>query len=165
MTSTTSLAGRVPVRVDLAGGTLDIWPVHLTLPEPGVTVNAALDLPASATVTRLPGRRVEVESLDRGERAAYESPDALRAALAAGGGPAKLLARAVDAVFPQGGVRLSTSATSPAGAGLGGSSALLACAVATLVRAAGAFPESSRPVGQVLSDTDLESVRRLSQDL
>ena len=139
--------GRVPVRVDLAGGTLDIWPVYLSLGEPGVTVNAAVDLPAVARVAPLPAGRVRLASEDRGE-----GVEALRAALAAGGGPLRLLARAVECVVPEGGVSLSTSATSPAGAGLGGSSALLACAVATLASAAG------RPL-------DREAVRRLSQDL
>jgi D-glycero-alpha-D-manno-heptose-7-phosphate kinase len=142
----------VPVRIDLAGGTLDIWPVHLVLPEPGVTVNVALDLPATAEVSALAGGRVEVESRDRGEKAAYDGPEALRKAVAAGGGPARLLARAVDAVCPEGGVRLVTSATAPAAAGLGGSSALLGCAVATLRRARG-------------EKLDLEGTRRLSQDL
>ena len=144
--------GRVPVRVDLAGGTLDIWPVYLSLREPGVTVNVAVDLPATARVTPRPAGQVHLASEDRGERVEYESVEALRAALAAGGGPLRLLARAVECVVPEGGVALATSATSPAGAGLGGSSALLACAVATLATAAG------RPL-------DREGVRRLSQDL
>lgn len=144
--------GRVPVRIDLAGGTLDIWPVHLTLSQPGVTVNAALDLPAEVTVEGLPSGAVEIRSLDRGESVRYASIGELRTHLATGGGATKLLARAIDAVVPEGGVRLTASATSPAGAGLGGSSALLACVVGTLAHAAG------RPL-------EPEAVRRLSQDL
>ena len=144
--------GRVPVRIDLAGGTLDIWPIHLTLDEPGVTVNAALDLPATARVVPLAGSRVRLEATDRGDRADYANVAELRAALASGGGPTKLLARAVECVVPEGGLSLTTSAESPAGAGLGGSSALLACVVATLAAAAG------RPL-------EKEAVRRLSQDL
>jgi len=165
MTAATSIEGRVPVRIDLAGGTLDIWPVHLTLPEPGVTVNAALDLPARARVTPIGGGRVEVESVDRGERAAYDSPRALHDEVAAGGGPARLLARAVEAVAPDGGVRLETEATSPAGAGLGGSSALLGCVVATLALAVGRLPRDARPIHGALEPESLERVRRLAQDL
>ena len=144
--------GRVPVRVDLAGGTLDIWPIHLTLPVPAVTVNVALDLPAIARVTPLAGARVALEARDRGERAEHASPSALSAALARGDAPAALLGRAVLAAAPEGGLSLVTEAASPAGAGLGGSSALLACAVATLSAAAG----RPRP---------LEEVRRLAQDV
>ncbi len=140
------------MRLDLAGGTLDIWPIHLTLPEPGVTVNVAVDLPARARVSPLPGGRVVLERLDRGERAERADAAALRAAIEEGGGPTRLLARAVEAVAPQGGLVLTTEATSPAGAGLGGSSALLACVIATLSRAVG-------------KDRSLEEVRRLAQDL
>jgi len=144
--------GRVPVRIDLAGGTLDIWPVHLTLPHPGVTVNAALDLPAEVTVEGLPSGAVEIRSVDQGESVRYASMGELRTHLATGGGATKLLARAIDAVVPEGGLRLTASATSPAGAGLGGSSALLACVVGTLAHAVG------RPLPS-------EAIRRLSQDL
>jgi D-glycero-alpha-D-manno-heptose-7-phosphate kinase len=144
-------SSRVPVRIDLAGGTIDIWPIHLTLGEPGVTVNAALDLPATARVDPWPDGRVRLEAKDRGASVEYAGPDDLRRGVAAGG-PARLLARAVLAVAPEGGLSLSTSAVSPQGAGLGGSSALLACAVAALARAAG-------------KDLPLEDVRRLSQDL
>jgi D-glycero-alpha-D-manno-heptose-7-phosphate kinase len=147
-----AVSGRAPVRLDLAGGTLDIWPVYLTLPVPAVTVNLAIDLPARARVEPLASGAVRLESRDRGEAAKFADVDALRAHLASDRAPVRLLARAVEAVAPEGGLRLVTEATSPAGAGLGGSSALLACVVATLARAAG------RPL-------DLEAVRRLAQDL
>ena len=45
-----AVATRTPLRIDLAGGTLDIWPLHLLMPEPAVTVNVALDLPSRARV-------------------------------------------------------------------------------------------------------------------
>ena len=145
------LSGSVPVRIDLAGGTIDIWPIHLTLPEPGVTVNAAVDLPARVVVTPLPGDEVRLESEDRATSARFESMEDLRASLEADG-PLPLLARAVEAVVPEGGVSVTTTATSPQGAGLGGSSALLACVLATLAEAAGRGLER-------------EDVRRLAQDL
>jgi D-glycero-alpha-D-manno-heptose-7-phosphate kinase len=93
-----------------------------------------------------------LESRDRGESVEHAGPAALSAAIASGGGKARLLARAVESVMPQGGVSLSTDATSPAGAGLGGSSALLACVIGTLSKAAG-------------QERSLEEVRRLAQDL
>lgn len=150
-----TVSGRVPVRIDLAGGTLDIWPVHLTLPEPGVTVNVALDVPASVVVEKTDDARVRV-----GVGGAtgplvvsdYADVGAVRASFAAGGDRNRLFTRAVEALVPEGGVTLTARATAPQGSGLGGSSALLACAVATLASAAG------RP-------RDLEEVRKLSQDL
>jgi D-glycero-alpha-D-manno-heptose-7-phosphate kinase len=146
-----TITGRVPVRVDLAGGTIDIWPLHLTLPEPGVTVNAALDLPARVTVTALPGSAVHLASADQRAEARFRDVASMRASL--DGHPALgLLGRAVEAVVPEGGVSVTTQATSPQGAGLGGSSALLACTLATLAHAA------ERPLA-------LEAVRRLAQDV
>ena len=38
-----ALLARAPTRIDLAGGTLDIWPVYLML-EQAATVNVAIDL-------------------------------------------------------------------------------------------------------------------------
>jgi D-glycero-alpha-D-manno-heptose-7-phosphate kinase len=147
-----AVSGRAPVRLDLAGGTIDLWPVYLTLPVPAVTVNVAVDLPARVRVEPLAGGAVRLESRDRDESVAFADVEALRRHLRAGARPARLLARAVEAVAPEGGLSLTTEATSPAGAGLGGSSALLACVVGTLAHAVG------RPL-------DLESVRRLAQDL
>ncbi len=144
--------GRVPVRIDLAGGTIDIWPIHLTLPEPGVTVNVALSLRATAAVAPLPSGRVRLKSKDRGEEADFPSVAALRKAMSSGSCPALLLAHAVEALVPEGGVSLATDAEGPAGAGLGGSSALLACVVATLLRGAG-------------READLSRVQRIAQDV
>ena len=150
-----TVSGRVPVRIDLAGGTLDIWPIHLTLPEPGVTVNVALDMPASVVVEKTDdaGVRIRVGGA-QGPLAVsdYVDVDAVRASFAAGGDRHRLFTRAVEALVPEGGVTLTARATVPQGSGLGGSSALLACAVATLSAAAG------RPRG-------LEEVRKLAQDL
>lgn len=53
---------RVPVRIDLAGGTLDLWPIYAMLGG-GVTVNAALDLWIGLELERM-GRGHSVESAD-----------------------------------------------------------------------------------------------------
>ncbi|MFM8386488.1 MAG: hypothetical protein ACKOCB_06715 [Planctomycetia bacterium] len=145
---------RAPVRLDLAGGTLDIWPLYLTLPPPAVTVNVALDVPARVTITALPpgDRTIRLRSLDRDAEASFAGLDALREALARGAGPLKLLARAVDAVAPEGGFELVTEAASPVGAGLGGSSALLITVLGALHELAG------RP-------REPHALRALAQDL
>ena len=150
-----TVTGRVPVRIDLAGGTLDIWPIHLTLSEPGVTVNVALDVPATVTVETADGSAVRVAV--RGVTgppvvSTFADMGAVRASFADGLDPNKLFTRAVEALAPEGGVSLSAMASAPQGSGLGGSSALLACAVATLSHAVG------RPL-------EREAVRRVSQDL
>ena len=68
-----------PTRVDLAGGTLDIWPIFLMLDE-AVTVNLAIDLPARARVAPARGRGVVLRSLDHGTAERFPS----RAAALAG---------------------------------------------------------------------------------
>ena len=151
-----TVTGRVPVRIDLAGGTLDIWPIHLTLREPGVTVNVAVDVPATVTVERTDGTAVRVEVRGAAGGAPVVSNFAtmadVRASFRDGTDSNKLFTRAIEALVPEGGISLSAKASAPQGSGLGGSSALLACAVATLSHAVG------RPL-------EWEAVRRISQDL
>jgi D-glycero-alpha-D-manno-heptose-7-phosphate kinase len=138
--------------LDLSGGTLDVWPIHLSLPEPAVTVNVAFDLPARAVVTPLPDGRIELISKDRGTQARFENPAALARALQEGTASLGLLARAVAALCPDGGVRLETHARSPVGAGLGGSSALLVAVLGALGTAQGASLDKPR-------------LRQLAQDI
>ena len=44
------IEARAPTRIDLAGGTLDIWPLNLLVPDP-VTVNVAINLYAVCRLT------------------------------------------------------------------------------------------------------------------
>jgi D-glycero-alpha-D-manno-heptose-7-phosphate kinase len=115
-------------RIDLAGGTLDIWPIYLLLDRP-VTVNVAIDLHALVEVSFLPGRQVILRSEDQQTEAEADSPDELDP-----NGPLPLPARLVRSFAPAGGVRLTSAATAPAGSGLGGSSALAVAAAVALGR-------------------------------
>jgi D-glycero-alpha-D-manno-heptose-7-phosphate kinase len=108
-----------PTRIDLAGGTLDIWPLSLMVPG-AITVNVAVELRARARVAPRKDRRVVVVSRDRGLRVARSLP--LDPAGVAG--PLSLLLRLAAAFGPDEGLTLITEAEAPAGAGLGGSSAL-----------------------------------------
>jgi D-glycero-alpha-D-manno-heptose-7-phosphate kinase len=118
-------------RIDLAGGTLDIWPIYLLLERP-VTVNVAIDLHALVEVSFLPGQRVELHSEDQEAAVEAASPADLDP-----GGRLPLPARLVRSFAPAGGVRLTSSATAPAGSGLGGSSALAVAAAVALRRMSG----------------------------
>lgn len=128
---------RVPTRLDLSGGTLDVWPIHLALPRPAVTVNVALDVGARAEVARSVGDEVVLRSLDQGREERFASPAALQEALAHGQATLPLLAHAVSLGAPDTPLTLTTHATSPAGAGLGGSSALLVAMLGALHSARG----------------------------
>jgi D-glycero-alpha-D-manno-heptose-7-phosphate kinase len=121
-----------PTRIDLAGGTLDIWPIS-EMVEGAVTVNLAVSLLAVAEVKPGDGRGVEIVSADRGRGTRLSLPFDRRAFT----GPLAWLARLVHAFAPDTPLTLSVRAEAPAGAGLGGSSALGIAAGAALAAATG----------------------------
>ena len=54
-----------PTRIDLAGGTLDIWPLYL-FHEHAQTLNAAISLRAHVEILPRTDGRVRLESVDTG---------------------------------------------------------------------------------------------------
>ena len=121
-----------PTRIDLAGGTLDIWPIS-QLVEDAVTVNLAVQLTAHASVGPRRDRRLEIVSVDRGRRILHELP----LAASAFRGPLSWLVRLAHAFAPGIPLTLTCQAEAPAGAGLGGSSALGIAVGSALARATG----------------------------
>ena len=124
---------QAPTRVDLAGGTLDIWPLYL-FHKNSQTINFAVNYPA---VCRLMPRRdsaIEIISHDQNRRELFASLDALSAAKRF---QLPLPARLLIAFEPAGGLTLETEAQAPAGAGLGGSSALNIAICGALARHTG----------------------------
>jgi D-glycero-alpha-D-manno-heptose-7-phosphate kinase len=123
------VSASAPSRIDLAGGTLDIWPISVLVPG-AVTVNVAVDLRATVDIRARRDGRVEVVSRDRGKRATRSLPLSSRSI----DGPLSLLLRVIDAFAPDRGLTLTSDATAPAGAGLGGSSTLAVATAAALDR-------------------------------
>lgn len=114
-----------PTRIDLAGGTLDIWPLYLF--HPGAqTVNAAIGQRAVCTVAANGDRGLEIVSEDTG---ACLRADTWRQV--ATDGDNRLLAHIVR-FFEVDNVRIVTRAASPLGAGIAGSSALAVAVCAAL---------------------------------
>ena len=119
-----------PTRIDLAGGTLDIWPVYLLLEEP-LTVNLAVRLHVRARVTPAPRGQFTLRSLDHGTEESFRTlPDLLRRA------KHRLASEALRA-SPRPGAVIETESGVPAGSGLGGSSALSVALLAALAGHAG----------------------------
>jgi len=108
-----------PNRIDLAGGTLDIWPLYAFLGG-GYTVNMAITLGSQVTVeTRSDGKfDLYSEDLEGGEAA--DSLDALQP-----GGTMDLIVQALHHYRPEVGLTIRTRNLAPKGTGLGSSSALL----------------------------------------
>ena len=129
------LVATSPTRVDLAGGTLDIWPLNL-LVDRAVTVNVAIDLMATCSIEDLPGPPATRAALIRSEDSGVEETWA-DAAEPPADSRLPLIARCVRWVAPVRGFRLTTRSGSPAGAGLGGSSSLALSMLAGLEHFAG----------------------------
>src|SRR5207253_4021911 len=109
---------------DLAGGTLDLWPLYLFHPG-SRTVHVAISFYAESEVCELGDKSaVEVHLTDEQYEQRYDSLQQLAA-----DPKAALIHRALE-YFHLTGVRITTRTDAPRGSGLGGSSAL----TVTLVR-------------------------------
>src|SRR6266566_844482 len=119
---------RAPVRADLAGGTLDLWPIYLFHPG-SRTVNVAISYYAESEVCATGDSAIEIHLTDQQYRQRYESLQELAA-----DPKAALIYRALEH-FRVSGISITTRTDAPRGSGLGGSSAL----TVTLVRALSEF--------------------------
>ena len=61
------IATSAPTRIDLAGGTIDIWPLYLSH-DGASTVNAAISLRAHAEIEARTDGRVVLDSVDTGKQ-------------------------------------------------------------------------------------------------
>jgi D-glycero-alpha-D-manno-heptose-7-phosphate kinase len=122
-----------PTRVDLAGGTIDIWPLYLFHPA-AATVNFATSLRAKCRIETRDDGRIILESRDRKvvfetELAALE--DLIREERL------ELISKLVHFFKPTTGFHLIADSQAPAGAGMGGSSALAIACIGALNRLVG----------------------------
>lgn len=120
-----------PTRIDLAGGTLDLWPLYLVVAG-CATVNLAIDRHARATVNPRDDARVILRSADLG--ATVEAPSLAELPPE---GDLPLLRAVAREAGPATGFELVTRSGVPPGSGLGGSSSLAVAALRALSIAAG----------------------------
>ena len=130
------IESKAPTRVDFAGSTLDIWPLYLFHPG-AVTINAAISLYASCSLETHPAgdKRIRLISRDIKREESFPSFEAL---VEAKRYRLPLLAEITKFFEPRGGFTLTTDSEAPAGAGVGGSSAMAVAICATLDRFTGA---------------------------
>lgn len=107
-----------PTRIDLAGGTLDLWPLHLFFDNPP-TLNAAIDLYASVELIARRDKVIVIESRDLKSKATFRNLAALPDRH-----PLVLLIKLIRFYQPKTGLHMTTDCRAPAGSGIGGSSAL-----------------------------------------
>src|SRR5690242_11612897 len=143
-----TLVAKAPCRVDIAGGTIDIWPLYL-FHEGACTVNFAVDRYASCRLATRRDRKIILRSRDlRGEEV-FESLHALRGARKY---RLPLLAYLVKFFAPETGIELATDSEAPAGAGIAGSSTLIIAVSSALNRLTGA-------------GYNIEKLREISQNI
>jgi D-glycero-alpha-D-manno-heptose-7-phosphate kinase len=114
-----------PTRIDLAGGTIDIWPLYL-FHQGAQTINAAISIRARVRLETRDDDKVVIRSEDTGITVEVDDWRLLRHTK-----ELRLLCL-IAHFFEARGVTLTTTSESPAGAGIAGSSALTVAACAAL---------------------------------
>ncbi|HKE56756.1 MAG TPA: hypothetical protein VKB46_08645 [Pyrinomonadaceae bacterium] len=127
------ITSSAPPRVDLAGGTIDIWPLYLFHPG-ATTVNFALTLHARCRIETRDDGRIVLESRDR--KVSFETHLSALEDLAQEE-RLELISKLVHFFKPATGFHLIAESEAPAGAGLGGSSALAIACIGALNRLVG----------------------------
>ncbi len=122
-----------PTRVDLAGGTIDIWPLYLFHPR-AMTVNFALSLRARVRIETRDDSRIILESRDRAE---HLETSVERINELADDRQLELISKVVHFFRPSKGFHLIANSEAPAGAGISGSSALAIALIGALNRLVG----------------------------
>jgi len=132
-----------PTRADLAGGTVDIWPLYL-FHSGAMTVNFALSLRAHVRIATRDDDRLILESRDRGIRfeTTLDRIDEL-----AREESLELVSKMVHFFQPEIGFHLVAHSEAPAGAGISGSSALAIALIGALNKLAGDRYEKRQFIG------------------
>ena len=128
-----TIVAQAPCRADLAGGTIDLWPLYLFHPG-ALTVNFAVNILTTCRITPLKGKRIYLRSVDTRREEEFASFEALRTAKRF---RLPLAARLLQFFAPKEGLLMETDSESPAGAGISGSSALMIASTAALARFTG----------------------------
>ena len=145
------LTSSAPTRIDLAGGTVDIWPLYL-FHDGATTLNAAISLRAHVEIAPREDSMVELRSLDtdRTARAAHWS--------ALDGTSDLPLLALLARHYRLENATLTTRGESPAGAGIAGSSALTIAVCGALARWTGASSEPEHLL-QVAMNVECQTIK------
>ncbi len=148
-----NIVAHASCRVDLAGSTLDLWPLYLFHPG-AVTVNFAVNILTRCQI--IPGRdsSIHFKSIDTGREDHFRNFGEFCQAKKI---QHHLAAHLIHFFMPAGppgdrGFTIETNSESPAGAGISGSSALMVATVAALARYTG-------------RQLDREQIRQIAQNV
>jgi D-glycero-alpha-D-manno-heptose-7-phosphate kinase len=144
------LEASAPTRIDLAGGTMDLWPRDL-FHDGAQTLNAAISLRARCAVTTRDDKRIVIVSDDTSRRVEAQHWSELR-----DNHELRLLGRILH-YFQASGVELHTRSESPMGAGIAGSSALNIAVCGALARWSGAS-HSDEQLMQIAMNVEAQAI-------
>jgi len=116
--SNTVTESQAPTRIDLCGGTIDIWPLYL-FHNSAATINLAVNLYAKTRIKERRDSKIVIESKDLKKRIKFDSIDKL-----SHNHSLSLITKILSFFKPETGLHIETDCEAPAGAGLAGSSAL-----------------------------------------
>jgi D-glycero-alpha-D-manno-heptose-7-phosphate kinase len=109
------------MRIDLAGGTLDVYPLYI-FEDGGLTLNAAVNIYGQVIVEERDDQEIHIYSEDINAKEAYNDLEEMRNQM---GGDLDLVKKALRFYQPHRGLNVTLSSDAPHGSGLGASSALL----------------------------------------
>ena len=145
---------QAPCRVDLAGGTLDLWPLYL-FHDSAVTVNFAVDRYTSCDIETRSDPRIVLSSRDLGLEETFADFQELRVAHRYRLPLAALLGRFFA---PECGITLETNSEAPAGAGISGSSALM-ISVASALNKLTARKYTPQKIREIAQNVEAQVIR------
>jgi D-glycero-alpha-D-manno-heptose-7-phosphate kinase len=145
------IVSSAPTRIDLAGGTIDIWPLYL-FHDGATTLNAAISLRAHADIAPRDDGAIELRSLDTDRTVRATSWSELD-----GISDLPLLAL-LARHYRLENATLTTRGESPAGAGIAGSSALTIAVCGALARWTGGSSDPEHLL-QVAMNVECQTIR------
>lgn len=148
------IVSKAPCRVDLAGATLDIWPLYLNHPG-AVTVNFAVNRYTSCSLETHAQPEVHLRSIDLKAEESYESLAALKKAAKP---KLPLLTYVLRYFGAPAGLSMETGSEAPAGAGISGSSALI-IAIASALNKLNATGHSLEKLREIAQNIEAQIIR------
>ncbi|MCB0347648.1 MAG: galactokinase [Bdellovibrionales bacterium] len=146
----TKIKVKLPTRVDLAGGTLDLWPIYSFLGG-AKTINVAIDIFTYAEITPMDGSEIKIDAPAIQLSKRYSS---LTEALDKNDPEISFIYPHLKYWQPQQGFHLYFHSESPIGGGLGGSSSLTVSCISALATFCG---KTLSPEETVLLASNIEA--------
>ena len=150
-----TLRAHAPTRIDLAGGTVDLWPLYLLIPE-AATVNLAIDLYTEAAIDPSPDDAWHVRERDSGKASTAATPQEL-----AHMEGAEIAGRLLSFFAPERPLAITTHSEAPPQAGLGASSSL-GISIAGALNGLTGFRYGSRELIDIVKDVEVELLRTMT---